>query len=210
LVSDIASFARFAEPVALDRLRENYGGRAFMLDGRFERRVDLLRIVAAAIELANLLVGEMLHHLQELGIPVFYGYSRGLESCVQVYWDTGRHADFREFVEAGRRGGARLMVFAQQGFALDDIDEALDQLEDSKLTRDEKHAFETRLRELQPFEGFTGALELSFDLEGRVYVFELRTEWYQSLKDTLLELEASTEEEDTEDQGPIPGYFSRN
>jgi hypothetical protein len=149
-------------------------------------------------------------YLEESGIPVFRGYRRVMDSPAQVYWDTEKHADFREFVEAGRRAGARLIVFAQEAFSLDEIDEALDQLEDSGLAREEKHTYEKRLRELQAYEGFTCSLELSFDLEGRAYLFELRTAWYQSLRDILAELELSAEQEEDEDEGPIPGYFSRN
>jgi hypothetical protein len=149
-------------------------------------------------------------YLEESGIPVFRGYRRVMDSPAQVYWDTEKHADFREFVEAGRRAGAKLIVFAQEAFSLDEIDEALDQLEDSGLAREEKHTFEKRLRELQAYEGFTCSLELSFDLEGRTYLFELRTAWYQTLRDILAELELSAEQEEDEDEGPIPGYFSRN
>ena len=149
-------------------------------------------------------------YLEESGIPVFRGYRRVMDSPAQVYWDTEKHADFREFVEAGRRAGAKLIVFAQEAFSLDEIDEALDQLEDSGLAREEKHTFEKRLRELQAYEGFTCSLELSFDLEGRTYLFELRTGWYQTLRDILAELELSAEQEEDEDEGPIPGYFSRN
>jgi hypothetical protein len=153
---------------------------------------------------------EIQGYIQELGIPVFYGYGRALQSPVQVYWDTERHSDVREFLGAAHRAGAKLIVFANEAFSLDEIDEALDQLEGSKLAREEKHSFETRLRELQAYEGFTCSLELSFDLEGCVYVFELRTEWYQTLRDILTELEVSAEDDEDEDDGPMPGYFSRN
>ncbi|MGI8960498.1 MAG: hypothetical protein ACR2IV_12185 [Bryobacteraceae bacterium] len=148
--------------------------------------------------------------LEDVGVAVFHGYRRIVESPAQVYWDTERHEDFREFVEAGRKAGAKLIVFAHEAFSLDEIDEALDQLEDSRLALEEKHTFEKRLHELQAYEGFTCSLELSFDLEGRVYVFELRTAWYQTLRDILAELELSTEQEEDEEQGPMPGYFSRN
>jgi hypothetical protein len=154
---------------------------------------------------------EIQGYLEDLGIAIFHGYHRVVDSPAQVYWDTDSHADFREFVEAGRKAGAKLIVFAHDAFSLDEIDEALDQLEDSRLALEEKHTFEKRLRELQAYEGFTCSLELSFDLEGRAYVFELRTAWYQTLRDILAELELSAEqEEEDEDQGPIPGYFSRN
>jgi len=153
---------------------------------------------------------EIQGYFEEIGIAVFHGYRRIIDSPVQVHWDVERHADFREFVEAGRRAGAKLIVFAHEAFSLDEIDEALDQLEDSSLAREEKHTFEKRLRELQAYEGFTCSLELSFDLESRVYLFELRTAWYQTLRDILAELELSAEQEEDEDEGPMPGYFSRN
>jgi hypothetical protein len=152
----------------------------------------------------------MQNYLQEHGPTIFYGYSRAVDPTDQVYWDTERHPDFRQFVEAGRTAGAKLMVFVHDAFSLDEIDEALDQLEDSQIAWDEKHTFEKRIRELQAYEGFTCGLELSFDLEGKVYLFQLRTDWYQTLKDILAELEATTELEEDEDQGPMPGYFSKN
>jgi hypothetical protein len=153
---------------------------------------------------------EMQGYLEDVGLAVFHGLRRIADSPAQVYWDTERHADFREFVEAGRKAGAKLIVFAHEAFSLDEIDEALDQLEDSRLGREEKQVFEKRLRELQAYEGFTCSLELSFDLENRVYLFELQTAWYQSLRDILAELELSAEQEEDEDEGPMPGYFSRN
>jgi hypothetical protein len=153
---------------------------------------------------------EMQAYLEDQGMAVFYGYSRLIDSPVQVYWDVERHPDFREFLEAGRHAGAKLVVFYHRAFALDQIDEALDRLEESDLTREEKRNYELRLRELQAYEGFTCAIELSFDLEGRVYLFEVRTEWFQSLNDVLNEIEAVTEEEEDDDHGPIGGYFSKN
>ena len=149
-------------------------------------------------------------YLQELGLAVFHGYPRVADSPTQVYWDTDAHPDFREFIEAGRRAGVKLIVFAYEAFSLDEIDEALDQLENSKLARDDKHAFETRLRELQAYEGFTCSVELSFDLEARTYCYERRTEWYQSLRDILTDLDVAAEQEEDMDEGPMPGYFSRN
>ncbi|MBV9301023.1 MAG: hypothetical protein JOY62_07265 [Acidobacteriaceae bacterium] len=149
-------------------------------------------------------------YLQEVGVAVFHGRSRIIDSPLQVYWDVSAHPNFREFIEAGRKAGAKLVVFAHQAFSLDEIDEALDQLEDSKLGWEEKHNFETRLRELQSYEGFTCLVELSFDIDSRIYIYEMRTEWYQSLTDIIAELDAAAELEEDEDQGPMPGYFSRN
>lgn len=148
-------------------------------------------------------------YLEQAGIPVFHGCSRVIDSPLQVHWNVEEHPDFREFIEAGRKAGAKLVVFAHQAFSLDEVDEALDQLEDSNLSWEEKHNFETRLKELQRYEGFTCLVELSFDIDARVYLYEMRTEWYQSLTEILAELDAAAELEE-EDGGPMPGYFSKN
>ena len=47
LVGDVLTLARLAHPVALDGLGEDHGRRALVFDGRFVRRVNLLRIVSA-------------------------------------------------------------------------------------------------------------------------------------------------------------------
>ena len=145
--------------------------------------------------------------LDEAKIPIFHGFHRMIDTLTQVSWDVGSHPDFREFVNAGRNAGAKIIVFAHRAFSLDQIDEALDQLEASDLTREEKRNFETRLRQLQAYEGFTCSLELSFTLEGQVYLFELNTDWYQAMNDILAELDVAVDDEEEDSLG---GYFSNN
>ena len=62
LVGDVAAFARLAQPVALDGLGQDHRGRASVLDRRLVGRVDLDRIVAAALQLLELLVAQVGHH----------------------------------------------------------------------------------------------------------------------------------------------------
>jgi hypothetical protein len=153
---------------------------------------------------------EMQTHLQESGIPVFYGYHGLLDPAAQVSWDTEGHPDFRDFLATAHKAGAALVVFNHESFSLDQIDDALDQLEESDFTREEKRNYETRLRQLQAYEGFTCSVQLSFSVENRLYVFELHTDWYQALAEIINELDVATEEEIDEEQGPIGGYFSNN
>jgi len=150
-------------------------------------------------------------YLQQCGITVFYGAHRMLDALLQVSWDTERHADFHEFVDAARSAGIKLIVFNQQAFSLDQIDGALDQLEECEFTREEKRQYESRLRQLQSYEGFTSLLELTFSFEGRVYTFEVHTDWYEAFTDILSELDAAAEEEeDVSEDGSLGGYFSNN
>jgi hypothetical protein len=147
--------------------------------------------------------------LDQSGTPVFHGYHRMLDALNQISWDVDGHPDFREFIEAGRKAGAKIIVFSHRAFSLDQIDDALDQLEDSNLTREEKRNFETRLRQLQAYEGFTCSLELSFNLDGQVYLYELYTDWYQAMNDILAELDALVDVEEEGDD-TLGGYFSKN
>ena len=64
---------------------------------------------------------------------------------------------------------------------------------------------------MRAYDGFTCAIELSFDFEGRAYIFDLRTEWYEEFNDMLDDIEAAIPDEDEDDdEGPIGGYFSKN
>jgi len=51
---------------------------------------------------------------------------------------------------------------------------------------------------------------LSFTLEGKTYVFEKHTEWYESLTDILADLEAAEEQQQEEAEDGFDGYFSQN
>ncbi len=152
---------------------------------------------------------EIQAYLDDAGTAVFHGYHRMSDTLNQVSWDTERHPNFREFLGAAHKAGAKLIVFYHQAFSLDQIDEALDQLEDSDFTREEKRNFETRLRQLRDYEGFTCSVELSFCMDGRIYIYEMHTDWYEALNDILAELEITVGEEE-EDDSTLGGYFSKN
>jgi hypothetical protein len=153
---------------------------------------------------------EIQEYLDQSKLGVFHGYG-SLNDRVSVYWDIERHPDFRGFIQAAEKAGAKLVVFYHQQFSLDQVDDVLEEIEDSDLTREEKRNLENRVREVQKYEGFTCGVELSFSSEGRVYLYQQRTEWYQNWEDILSELDAAVDEEsEDEDSGPIAGYFSNN
>ncbi len=65
---DVAALAGFAKAVAFDRFRQNHRGLAFVLHRRFVCGINFSRVVAAAQQLADLVVGQMIHQLQQLRI----------------------------------------------------------------------------------------------------------------------------------------------
>ncbi len=153
---------------------------------------------------------EIQAYLDNLGLAVFHGYHHLGDNVGQCSWDTERHPDFREFLNAGQKAGVKLFVFHHESFSVDRVDDALEQLQEAGLTREEKRSYEARLRPLHAYDGFTCSVELSFSLEGREYVYEMHAEWYEALDDILIELEASFQEEDEDNSGSMGRFFSRN
>ncbi len=153
---------------------------------------------------------EVLDYLGKEDFVVFHGYSRLADADSFVAWDTERMPDYHSFVDAAKRAGVRLMVYHFREFTHGHVDEAAERLEEAELTADEQRQAERRLRDLHSYEGFTCALELSFDLEGRVYLFNLRADWYEEYLDLLEELDASIPDEDAGDDDSMGGYYSRN
>jgi len=153
---------------------------------------------------------EVEKYLVEQGFNVFHGQSRLLDSLPIIYWDCDRYPDFRKFLTVARSAEAALVVFHQREFTRDNIDDAIDRLEAAGMAPEESRALERRLKALRKYEGFTCALELSFDYQGRIYVFDLCTEWYDELSDILEEIDMFSLDDEEDDDGPMGGYFSQN
>lgn len=149
-------------------------------------------------------------YLEAEGFVVFRGFTGLADEGPCVYWDTHTHPDYRMFLRAAREAGVRLIVFGARPFSAGMVDEAMARLEDCELSREERRSFERRLRDLRAYDGFTCALELSFDHQSRVYLFNLQADWYEEYLDLTDEIEAAAREEEEEDEGSMGGYFSQN
>ena len=68
LVRDVLRFAGRAHPIALDRFGQDDGRLAFVLRRRVVGRVDLARVVTAALQVPNLFVGPIRHQLGRLRV----------------------------------------------------------------------------------------------------------------------------------------------
>lgn len=142
---------------------------------------------------------------------VFHGFSRLMDAVPLVHWDVTRYPDVKMFLDVASRSGVKLLVYHQHEFTPEHIDEALTRLEGVDLPRDEQRAMERRLREMRIYEGFLCALELSFDHGGRVYLFDMRTDWYEELGEILDEIDVNSSDSEDEEEGPLGGgYFSKN
>jgi hypothetical protein len=159
---------------------------------------------------------EVFKYLATEGFAVFRSQAGGLEGLPMIFWDTEAHPEFRDFLAVAKELGARVIIYAHREFQAEEIDEAKEQIEDCDLVLEERRSIERSLSDLRAFGGLTCTLELAFDHQGRLYVFELTTDWFQTfanLSDLLMAASSADTEEDDEDDesgGAFGGYYSKN
>jgi hypothetical protein len=152
---------------------------------------------------------EVLKYMEAEGFVVFHGYSRLADADSFVAWDTDRLPDYHVFLGAAKKAGVAMVVYHFREFSATHLEDAEDRLEDSDITAEERRGIERRLRNLHNYEGFACALELSFDYQGRVYLFNLRSDWYDDYLDLIEELDAAMPD-DEDDPGSMGDFYSKN
>ncbi len=154
---------------------------------------------------------EIVEYLESSGFAVFRSTPGGLEGTPLVLWDSEGYPDYRMFLDVAQKTGAKLILVASRTFEEVEIDEAVDQLQDCDVSREERRDLESRLHKLRAYEGVTCSLELAFDHDARMYVYELRPDWYDeflSIGDEIAVHLPNHGEEDEDDS--LGGYFSNN
>ncbi len=152
---------------------------------------------------------EILEYLENGGFAVFHGSPGGLEGLPMVIWDSERFPDYQMFLQVAKTVDTKLIVFAAREFESAELDEALEQLEECDMPREERSDLESRLRDLRIFEGVTCSLEMAFDHHSRLYVYEVRPDWYEEFLNLTDEIDAHLPGEADEDDS-LGGYFSKN
>ena len=155
---------------------------------------------------------EILEYLETAGFAVFRSSPGGLEGLPMVLWDVEHFPDYQAFLDVGRKAGVAVVLFAAAEFETADLDELTEQLEDCDLTREERREYESRLRELKIFEGVTCSIELAFDHQSRLYVYEVQPDWYEEFLSLEEEINSRFADESESEQGDdsLGGYFSKN
>ena len=154
---------------------------------------------------------EILGYLEETGFAVFHSSSGTLDSGPSlVLWDTARHPDYRMFLDVARKTGTKMILFGSRELETADIDELVEQLDASDLPREEQRDYRSRLRDLRAYEGQTCSIELAFDYNQRLYVYEVQPDWYEEFIELDEEIMARVSDDDLDDDEPLGGYFSKN
>ena len=153
---------------------------------------------------------EILDYLETAGFAVFHSSPGTLDSTPTVLWDTEHYPDYRMFLDVAAKTGARLVMLASREFESSDIEDLTVQLDECELQREERRDYESRLRSMRGFEGNTCSLELAFDLESRLYVYEVQPDWYEEFLGIEDEIAARLADEDFDSNDSLGGYFSKN
>lgn len=156
---------------------------------------------------------EILDYLENSGFAVFRSHAGALEGMPVITWDTDQWPDYRTFLDVARKAGEKIILFATRELAEEEIEEAREELEETDFERDERRDLERRLKAAQRHLGATCSLELAFDHNSHLYVFEARPDWYEDFLDACDEIEAVlTVTDESEESGTdgFGGYYSNN
>ncbi len=154
---------------------------------------------------------EILEYLETAGFAVFRSSPGALEGLPMVLWDVEHYPEYQAFLDVARQAGVKLILFAAAEFESADLDELLEQIEDCDLPRDEQREYQSRLRELRVFEGVTCSIEIAFDYQSRLHVYEVQPDWYEEFLNLEEEITSRfSEEGDLEPGDSLGGYFSKN
>jgi len=144
---------------------------------------------------------------RKLGLVVFRGI-RTSDERPTVEWDTRREPGYEAYLESAASLGVKVIVFRDQEFQDFMVEGALEDLEDAEMAYDERRSYEQQLREFRHYSGFTCTIELSFEYQGTLYLFELRTDWFREFQAIADEVSAIVN--GGEEESPLGGYYSNN
>lgn len=155
------------------------------------------------------LAAEIEKYLHAESFIVYHCMSRIDHRLQIVFWDHQQQPDVHRFLECAQQVGVRMVHLHKRRFDAEQRDMALELLEEADLTREERRNLEHRIQAMSKYEGQLCAVEMSFDFEGRVYMYAVETEWFAEWESILDELEMA-EPEAGEDGESYGGLYSNN
>jgi hypothetical protein len=153
--------------------------------------------------------------LESRGFVVFHGLPRADDENGVVMWDAAQRPEYTDFLDCAGKLGIKVIVLNTRPFEKATIDDLQDELESLDFPPSERRDLERRLKKLRPYTGFTANLEMSFDYNGAIYVFEIRSEFMNEFLAIMSEVDVGifpggNFEDDETDPPPGGGFFSRN
>ncbi len=156
---------------------------------------------------------EMLAYLGASQFAVFRSLPGSLDALSMIAWDVETFPDYRMFLETAEKAGKTMILFSSQEFLDEELEEALEELESAHLEREDKREFEKTIRGARRHTGSTCAIEIAFAHDSNMYVYELRSDWYEEFIEAVEELSTFMPDGDfsgDEHEGLGGGFYSNN
>jgi sugar phosphate isomerase/epimerase len=156
---------------------------------------------------------ELEEYLSQKPFTVFHGLSRAMDEFPNIIgWDSYAHPDFRGFLDCAEKLGAKVIVLHTRRLSEQQIDDALEDLQDLEMPYEDRREYEKRLREIRMYTGFTCAIEMSFDFEHQTYLYQRATDWYEEVMNMIEDIETAggLDPDDADFPGGNGGFYSKN
>ena len=151
--------------------------------------------------------------LERSDFAIFRHDSGAFDASLVITWDSETFPDYQMFLDAARKLGIKMMMFASREFDESELTEAEDDLENSELFRDDRRDYANSLKGMKEHVGTTCSIELAFQYETHFYVYEARPDWYEefvNISDEVMALGADIEEDDESEDDSMGGFYSKN
>jgi hypothetical protein len=151
-------------------------------------------------------------HLEQSEFAVFHHDPGVFDASLVVTWDTETYPDYQMFLDAARKLGIRMILFASREFAEAEIGEAEEELEESEMPREDRREYAKALKGFREHAGAVCSLELAFQYETHFYLYELSADWYDDfvgISDEVMAFGAGPDDDEV-DSGSMGGFYSKN
>jgi len=151
--------------------------------------------------------------LERSDFAIFRHDSGTFNASLVITWDSETFPDYQMFLEAARKLGIKMIMFATREFDEAELAEAEDDLENSELSREDRRDYAVSLKAMKEHVGSTCSIELAFQYETHFYVYEARPDWYEefvNISDEVIALGADVEEDDEPEDDSMGGFYSKN
>lgn len=158
---------------------------------------------------------EILRYLGASHFVVFRGTPGALDDLAAITWDSESFPDYRMFLDAAQRCGAKVIVLIAPAFNEEDLEDIEAEIALSGMERDQARDIEKRLKRFRTYKGRTCILQMAFNYESQLYVYELQPDWYNEFLeltdeiDIMLPHDHDDDEEAGEDDS-LGGFYSKN
>lgn len=151
-------------------------------------------------------------HLEQSEFAIFHHDPSIFDVELVITWDIDTYPDYQMFLEAARKLGVRMLLFAAREFDEEEYQEAESELEESEMARDDRREYLNSLQNFRKHVGSTCSIELAFQYETHFYLYEARADWYEEFIGLLDEIRAfaAYENDDAESDGSMGGFYSNN